>query len=70
MTDEYFGMDKKGHRIYHDGNIQIWKIYDTDNFAFYSCFIEKDRVGKYLFYLTEIGVMRLIDSLSQQLRYM
>lgn len=67
--EEIFNMKKKGHRIYHDGTIQIWKMNDTGKLSFYLCFLEKDRVGKYLFSLTDIGVMRLVDVLNTQLSY-
>lgn len=65
--DEIFEMPPGAKRVFHDGQYQGWEIKNT--LFILSCFLEKERVGKLLFYIqNDDSGKKLVDEIVGWMR--
>jgi len=68
---ENFMNKEKMHCIFHNGSIQAWESKEDKGWmSFYNCFLEKNRVGQFLFSLDIDETKTLIKFLEKWLEGM
>ena len=66
MKEEYYIDEIKGDRMFHNGIVQAFG--DKDKLALYGCFMEKNRIGRYLLSLNKKDAKILVEDLQKWIR--